>query len=117
MATSWPSSGKGFLLGTQLEIYRDGQVQAVVKKSLFTFLRCTFTVDVPGPDDLEATGSLTDHEYRFERHGDDRRHGFKALVRLERHLRRRHRARRRRRLDPGGNRGHRHGLSRRPEGE
>ncbi len=25
---------------------------------------------MPGPDDLEATGSLTDHEYSFERHGE-----------------------------------------------
>lgn len=55
--------------GPTYEVYRGGEVQAVVKKALFTFFRCTFTVDVPGPDDLEATGSLTDHEYRFERHG------------------------------------------------
>jgi len=42
---------------------------ATVKKHLFTFFRCAFTVDVPGPDDLEATGSLLDHEYEFQRHG------------------------------------------------
>src|SRR5215467_3455588 len=36
---------------------------AVVKKHLFTFLKCAFTVDVEGPDDLEATGDLLDHEY------------------------------------------------------
>jgi uncharacterized protein YxjI len=41
---------------------------ATVKKHLFTFFRCAFTVDVPGPDDLEATGSLLDHEYEFQRH-------------------------------------------------
>ena len=34
---------------------------------LFTFLRCAFTVDVPGPGDLEARGSLLDHEYTFQR--------------------------------------------------
>jgi uncharacterized protein YxjI len=42
---------------------------ATVKKHLFTFFRCAFTVDVPGPDDLEATGSLLDHEYEFQRRG------------------------------------------------
>ena len=47
--------------------YRGGV--ATVKKELFTFLRCAFTVDVPGPDDLEAEGNLTDHEYTFTRGG------------------------------------------------
>ena len=36
---------------------------AIVKKALFTFFRCRFTVDVPGPDDLEAQGDLGDAEY------------------------------------------------------
>ena len=53
--------------GPTYEIWRDGRLAAVVKKELFTFLHCTFTVDVPGPDDLRAEGSLTDHEYRFTR--------------------------------------------------
>jgi uncharacterized protein YxjI len=26
-------------------------------------------VDVPGPDDLEAKGNFSDHDYRFTRHG------------------------------------------------
>ena len=55
--------------GPTYEIERDGEVLAVVKKKLFTFLRCKFSVDVPGPDDLEAQGSFLDHEYSFERHG------------------------------------------------
>ena len=49
------------------EIYRSGELAAVVSKSLFTFFHCTFTVDVPGPDDLVAQGSFTDHEYTFTR--------------------------------------------------
>jgi uncharacterized protein YxjI len=49
------------------EILRDGEVAAVVKKDFFNPLRVGFTVDVPGPDDLEATGSLLDHEYTFRR--------------------------------------------------
>ena len=46
-----------------------GGGSATVKKHLFTLFRCAFTVDIPGPDDLEATGNLMDHDYRFERHG------------------------------------------------
>lgn len=53
--------------GPTYEIYRAGQLCAVVKKSLFTFLHCHFTVDVPGPDDLEAEGDFLDHEYAFVR--------------------------------------------------
>lgn len=51
------------------EILRDGKVAAVVKKDLINLFRCGFTVDVPGPDDLEAQGSLLDHEYTFTRGG------------------------------------------------
>jgi uncharacterized protein YxjI len=55
--------------GPTYEITRDGAVAAVVKKQLFTLFRCKFTVDVPGPDDLEAQGSFLDMEYNFERGG------------------------------------------------
>ena len=55
--------------GPTYEIYSHGELRAVVKKSLFTFFHCTFSVDVPGPDDLEATGGFTDHEYTFQRGG------------------------------------------------
>jgi len=54
--------------GPTYEIEREGRQVAVVKKKLFTLLRCRFTVDMPGPDDLEAHGSFLDHEYAFERH-------------------------------------------------
>ena len=49
------------------EILRGGEVAAVVKKDLINLFRCGFTVDVPGPDDLEAQGNLLDHEYTFTR--------------------------------------------------
>ena len=49
------------------EIHRGGRHVATVRKDLFNFLRCRFTVDVPGPDDYEAQGSFLDHEYRFTR--------------------------------------------------
>lgn len=55
--------------GPQFEIIRGGEVVARVKKHLFTFFRARFTVDVPGPDDLEAQGDFLEHEYRFERGG------------------------------------------------
>jgi len=55
--------------GPTYEITRNGVLVAVVKKHLFTLLRCKFTVDVPGPDDLEAQGSFLDMEYTFSRAG------------------------------------------------
>jgi uncharacterized protein YxjI len=56
-------------IGPQYEIIRGGKTVAVVKKQLFTLFRARFTVDVPGPDDLEAQGNFLDHEYTFERGG------------------------------------------------
>ena len=56
-------------IGPQYEIIRGGETAAVVKKHLFTLFRGRFTVDVPGPDDLEAAGDFLDHEYTFERGG------------------------------------------------
>ncbi len=49
------------------EIYRGGNLYAVVKKDFFEFFSCSFTVDVPGPDDLRAEGNLFDREYLFKR--------------------------------------------------
>jgi len=54
--------------GPTYEIYCGGQLAAVVKKKLFK-LTPTFTVDVPGPDDLSVEGDLWEHEYFFVRHG------------------------------------------------
>ena len=58
---------KLFKLATTYEIHRAGVIAAVVKKQLFALIHHRFTVDVPGPDDLEANGSFTDHEYTFKR--------------------------------------------------
>ncbi|HEY3935596.1 MAG TPA: LURP-one-related family protein [Gemmatimonadales bacterium] len=55
--------------GPTYELYRDGALAAVVKKQLFTLFQCTFSVDVPGPDDLTAKGEFTDHEYLLSRGG------------------------------------------------
>lgn len=60
---------KVFAWGRTYEIFRSGRLAAVVKKEMFTFFKCRFTVDVPGPDDLEAEGDFLDHEYEFSRGG------------------------------------------------
>ena len=49
------------------EIWRAGDLAAVVKKEMFALFHHRFSVDVPGPDDLEATGDFLDHEYTFRR--------------------------------------------------
>lgn len=54
-------------LSPTYEIHRDGEVAAVVQKKLFALFHHRFTVDVPGPDDLEAKGDFLDHEYVFKR--------------------------------------------------
>ena len=53
--------------GPTYEIYRGGDLFAVVKKSLFTLFHCQFTIDVPGPDDYTAEGNFMDMEYVFSR--------------------------------------------------
>jgi uncharacterized protein YxjI len=49
------------------ELWRGADMLAVVKRELFSFIHHRFTVDVPGPDDLEAEGDFLDHEYAFTR--------------------------------------------------
>jgi uncharacterized protein YxjI len=48
------------------EIRIGGEKAAEVRKKLFTPFREKFTIDVPGPDDLEMKGDLLDHEYTIE---------------------------------------------------
>ncbi|MEU4561887.1 LURP-one-related family protein [Actinoplanes sp. NPDC023936] len=53
------------------EIQIGGEKAAEVRKKLFTPFRDKFTIDVPGPDDLEMKGDLLDHEYVIEQGGDE----------------------------------------------
>jgi uncharacterized protein YxjI len=54
--------------GPTYEIYRGGELKAVVKEALFTLIGHRFTVDDEnGPHDLEAQGNFTDHQYTFTR--------------------------------------------------
>ena len=55
--------------GATYEIWHDGELEAVVKKELFTFFHCVFHVDEPGHDALTAEGNFNDHEYVFTRAG------------------------------------------------
>jgi uncharacterized protein YxjI len=56
--------------GPTYEIYHSGQLKAVVKESVFTLLGHRFTIDDEnGPDDLEARGNFTNHQYAFTRGG------------------------------------------------
>ena len=68
--------------GPTYEIYRNNQLAAVVKKELFTFLHCRFSIDVPGPDDLLATGDFLDMEYTFTRQGSPVAHVSKRFFAL-----------------------------------
>ncbi|AGL14209.1 LURP-one-related/scramblase family protein [Actinoplanes sp. N902-109] len=51
------------------EIRIGGEKAAEVRKKLFTPFHDSFTIDVPGPDDLTMKGDLLDHEYVIERGG------------------------------------------------
>lgn len=53
--------------GPTYEIRREGVTAAIVKKHLWTLFQARFSVDVPGPGDLEATGDFLDHEYSITR--------------------------------------------------
>jgi uncharacterized protein YxjI len=46
-----------------------GQDVATVRKQLFSPFVDRFTIDIPGPQDLQVTGSLFEHEYTIARDG------------------------------------------------
>jgi uncharacterized protein YxjI len=46
-----------------------GEQAAEVRKHFFTPFREKFTIDIPGPDDLEMSGNLFDHEFTVEQGG------------------------------------------------
>jgi len=51
------------------EITIDGKNVAEVRRHLFTPFGERFTIDVPGPSDLEISGDLLSHEFTIERDG------------------------------------------------
>lgn len=52
------------------EITHEGHEVAEVRKHLFTPFVDRFTVDIPGPDDLEIQGSIFEHEFTIHRGGE-----------------------------------------------
>jgi uncharacterized protein YxjI len=46
-----------------------GEEAAEMRKHFFTPFGDRFTIDVPGPDDLEMRGNLVDHEFTIQRGG------------------------------------------------
>jgi uncharacterized protein YxjI len=55
--------------GPTYEVFVNGEQIAEVRKQLFSFFHHKFTIDVPGPNDLEAKGDFFEFEYDFERGG------------------------------------------------
>jgi uncharacterized protein YxjI len=55
-------------LTATFEIERHG-VEVEMRKQLFSPFIDRFTIDIPGPDDLEVAGSIFEHEYTFQRGG------------------------------------------------
>jgi uncharacterized protein YxjI len=51
------------------EILIGGEKAAQVRKRIFTPFVDRFTIDIPGPDDLEMSGDLLDHEFTIRRGG------------------------------------------------
>jgi len=49
------------------EVSVGGREVAEIRKHLFTPFGDRFTIDVPGPDDLELAGNLLDHEFTIRR--------------------------------------------------
>jgi uncharacterized protein YxjI len=49
------------------EISVGGRKAAEIRKHLFTPFRDRFTIDIPGPHDLEMSGNLLDHEFVVRR--------------------------------------------------
>lgn len=57
-------------IGQTYEIYKAGELKAVVKQKIFTLFRAKFSIDeTDREDDLVAQGNFTDHHYSFTRGG------------------------------------------------
>ena len=77
--------------GATYEIWHNGELQAVVKKELFTFFHCVFHVDEPGADALTADGQLQRPRLRVHARRPAGRDGLEGVVHVRGHVRRRDR--------------------------
>ena len=55
----------------KMEVERDGKTVATIKKALVSPLRDRYAIEVEGGSDMEAKGNILDHEFKFERDGDE----------------------------------------------
>jgi uncharacterized protein YxjI len=53
-----------------MEIERDGETVATIKKALVSPLRDRFAIELGGGGELSAKGNIVDHEYEIERDGE-----------------------------------------------
>jgi uncharacterized protein YxjI len=53
-----------------MDVEREGDTVATVKKALISPLRERFEINVHDGADMEAKGNIVDHEYKIERGGD-----------------------------------------------
>ena len=53
-----------------MEVERDGQTVATVRKALITPLRDRFAIELEEGADLSAKGNIVEHEFKIERDGD-----------------------------------------------
>jgi len=51
------------------EIAIGGERAAQIRKHFFTPFRDRYTIDIPGPDDLEMSGNIFDHEFTIQQDG------------------------------------------------
>ena len=65
-----------------MDIERDGETVAKVKKALFTPLRERFTIELDDGGELNAHGNIVDHEYKIERDGHKIAEVSKRWVRI-----------------------------------
>jgi uncharacterized protein YxjI len=54
----------------KMEIERDGNTVATIKKALVSPLRDRYSISVEGGEDMEAKGNIVDHEFKIERGGE-----------------------------------------------
>lgn len=55
--------------GLVYEIYHGDDLQAIVRKELFSLPQCRLGLEARSPDDLHAEGNLGGREYSFKREG------------------------------------------------
>ena len=55
----------------KMDIEQNGKTVATIKKALVSPLRDRYSIAVEGGQDMEAKGNIVDHEFKFERGGDE----------------------------------------------